>query len=303
VTTSVVWHPACRLHDPGPGHPERPARIDTVLEALRRPDLTSAVAWCEAQPATREQLERVHPPAYLDSLERLARAGGGALDADTVMSGRSWDAALAAAGAAVAAVERGIERGAAFAAVRPPGHHALAARAMGFCLLNNVVVAARHAQQLGMPRVLIVDWDVHHGNGTQALVERDPSIRYVSLHQYPWYPGTGAADERGVGNVFNVPRPPGLGRETYVRDLLAAVDAALASWGGRPDLLLVSAGFDSLAGDPLGGFTLDPEDVAHWTTAFRERVAPTPVVSVLEGGYGLELLAAGVRAHVRALAA
>ena len=303
MTTSVVWHPACRLHDPGPGHPERPARIDTVLEALRRSDLTSAVAWCEARPATREQLERVHPPAYLDSLERLARAGGGALDADTVMSGRSWDAALAAAGAAVAAVERGIERGSAFAAVRPPGHHALAARAMGFCLLNNVVIAARHAQQLGMPRVLIVDWDVHHGNGTQALVERDPSIRYVSLHQYPWYPGTGAADERGVGNVFNVPRPPGLAREAYVRDLLAAVGAALESWGGRPDLLLVSAGFDSLAGDPLGGFTLEPEDMARWTTAFRERVAPTPVVSVLEGGYGLELLAAGVRAHVRALAA
>ncbi len=301
MTTSVVWHSACRLHDPGPGHPERPARIDTVLEALRRPDLTSAVAWCEARPATREQLERVHPPAYLDSLERLARVGGGALDADTVMSGRSWDAALAAAGAAVAAVERGSERGSAFAAVRPPGHHALAARAMGFCLLNNVVVAARHAQQLGMPRVLIVDWDVHHGNGTQALVEEDPSIRYVSLHQYPWYPGTGAADERGVGNVFNVPRPPGLARETYVHDLLAATDAALESWGGRPDLLLVSAGFDSLAGDPLGGFTLHSEDMARWTTAFRERVAPTPVVSVLEGGYGLELLAAGVRAHVRAL--
>ena len=198
------------------------------------------------------------------------------------------------------AVERGIERGTAFGATRPPGHHALAARAMGFCLLNNVVVAARHAQQLGKARVLIVDWDVHHGNGTQALVESDPSIRYVSMHQYPWYPGTGAEDERGVGNVFNVPRPPGLARETYVRDLLGAVDAALDGW--RADLLLVSAGFDSLAGDPLGGFTLDPEDMARWTTALRERVAPAPVVGVLEGGYDLDLLAAGARAHVRALA-
>ncbi len=300
MATSVVWHPACRLHDPGPGHPERAARVEAVLTALRAPDLTSAVDWYEASPATRAQVERVHPARYLDALERLARAGGGALDADTVVSSHSWDAALAAAGVAIGAVERGIERGTAFGATRPPGHHALAGRAMGFCLLNNVVVAARHAQELGKARVLIVDWDVHHGNGTQALVERDSSIRYVSMHQYPWYPGTGAEKERGVGNVFNVPRPPGLARETYVRDLLAAVDAALAGW--RADLLLVSAGFDSLAGDPLGGFTLEPEDMAHWTTALRGRVAPAPVVGVLEGGYRLDLLAVGACAHVRALA-
>jgi len=300
VTTPVVWHAACRLHDPGPGHPERPARVEAVLAGLRAPDLGSAVEWCEATPAARTDVERVHPAGYLDVLERMARGGGGALDAGTIMSSRSWDAALAAAGVAMGAVERGIERGTAFGATRPPGHHALAARAMGFCLLNNVVVAARHAQQLGKARVLIVDWDVHHGNGTQALVESDPSIRYVSMHQYPWYPGTGAEDERGVGNVFNVPRPPGLARETYVRDLLGAVDAALDGW--RADLLLVSAGFDSLAGDPLGGFTLDPEDMARWTTALRERVAPAPVVGVLEGGYDLDLLAAGARAHVRALA-
>ena len=231
---------------------------------------------------------------------RVAHGGGGALDADTVMSRDSWDAALAAAGVAIGAVEQGIARGSGFGATRPPGHHALVGRAMGFCLINNVVVAARHAQQLGKPRVLIVDWDVHHGNGTQALVERDPSIRYVSMHQYPWYPGTGAEDERGVGNVFNVPRTPGLARAAYVRDLLAAVDAATVGW--RPDLLLVSAGFDSLAGDPLGGFTLEPADVAHWTSAFRARVAPAPVVGLLEGGYRLDLLAAGARAHVRALA-
>jgi acetoin utilization deacetylase AcuC-like enzyme len=300
VTTCVVWHPACRLHDPGLGHPERPERIEAVLAALRASDMTAEVDWAEATPATRDQVERVHPTGYLDALERLARGGGGALDADTAMSRNSWDAALAAAGVAIGAVEQAMERGSAFGATRPPGHHALAGRAMGFCLINNVVVAARHAQRLGKARVLIVDWDVHHGNGTQALVERDPSIRYVSMHQYPWYPGTGAEDERGVGNVFNVPRPPGLAREGYVRDLLTALDAALAGW--RPDLLLVSAGFDSLAGDPLGGFTLEPEDMARWTTAFRARVAPAPVVSVLEGGYRLDLLAAGVRAHVRALA-
>jgi acetoin utilization deacetylase AcuC-like enzyme len=282
------------------GHPERPERIAAVLEALRAPELAPIIQWREAAPATRERLEAVHTTEYLDALERMAARGGGLLDADTIMGPRSWESALAAAGVALEAVERGLDGGTAFGATRPPGHHALAGRAMGFCFVNNVVVAARHAQRLGRPRVLIVDWDVHHGNGTQALVESDASIRYVSIHQYPWYPGTGAASERGIGNVFNVPRPPGLPRATYVGDLLAAVDAALESW--RPDLLLVSAGFDSLAGDPLGGFTLEPEDMAQWTRALRERVAPAPVVGMLEGGYRVERLAAGVQAHVRALA-
>jgi acetoin utilization deacetylase AcuC-like enzyme len=300
VSIPVVWHPACGLHDPGPGHPERPERIAAVLAALRAPALASEITWTEATPADRSAIAAVHDAAYLDRLERLAAGGGGALDADTVMGPRSWQATLAAAGVALRAVEQGIARGAAFGATRPPGHHALADRAMGFCFVNNVVVAARHAQRLGRARVLIVDWDVHHGNGTQALVERDSSIRFVSLHQYPWYPGTGAAAERGVGNIFNVPRPPGLPRATYVRDLLAAVDAALTGW--RPDLLLVSAGFDSLAGDPLGGFTLEPADVTQWTTALRERVAPAPVVALLEGGYRLDLLASGARATVGALA-
>jgi len=170
---------------------------------------------------------------------------------------------------------------------------------MGFCFVNNVVVAARHAQANGAGRVLIVDWDVHHGNGTQAIVETDPSVRFVSMHQYPWYPGTGAADERGCGNVWNVPRPPGLPRATYVRDLLAAVDQALAGW--TPDALLISVGCDSLEGDPLGGFTLQPEDFTHWIEALRARMGTRPVVAVLEGGYRLDLLAAGVTAVVRAL--
>lgn len=296
--TTVVWNPACAWHDPGAGHPERPQRIEAVLQGLR--ELASLVQWSEAPPAAREALARVHAASYLDRLERMATEGGGILDADTVMGPRSWESALAAAGVALAAVEHGLEGGTAFGATRPPGHHALAGRAMGFCFLNNVVVAARHAQRLGPRRVLIVDWDVHHGNGTQALVEADDSIRYVSIHQYPWYPGTGAESERGIGNVFNVPRPPGLPRSAYVRDLLTAVDAALDGW--RADLLLVSAGFDSLAGDPLGGFTLEPEDMAAWTTALRDRVAPAPVVAVLEGGYRVERLAAGVQAHVRALA-
>jgi acetoin utilization deacetylase AcuC-like enzyme len=274
--------------------------VEAVLEALRAPDLAPGITWVQAVPAPGEALERVHPPDYLARLEKLAARGGGLLDPDTILGARSWEAALASAGAALTAVERALDGGGtAFAATRPPGHHALAARGMGFCFLNNVVVAARHAQRRGAARILIVDWDVHHGNGTQALVQADPSIRFVSMHQYPWYPGTGAAEERGVGNVFNVPRPPGLPRAAYVRDLLQAVDAALSGW--RPDLLLVSAGFDSLAGDPLGGFTLEPEDMTSWTVALRERVAPAPVVAVLEGGYRLDRLAAGVCAHVGAL--
>ena len=271
-----------------------------MLDALHGPDLDALVTWVEAVPAARAALERVHPGPYLDSLETIAARGGGALDADTFLGPSSWESVLASAGVALAAVERGMAGGTAFGATRPPGHHALATQAMGFCFLNNVVIAARHAQALGCARVLIVDWDVHHGNGTQALVETDPTIRFVSMHQYPWYPGSGAADERGVGNVFNVPRPGGLPRATYVRDLLTAVDVALVDW--RPDALLVSAGFDSLAGDPLGEFTLEPEDIAHWTTALRERMQDRPVIGVLEGGYRLEGLAAGVRAHVRALA-
>ena len=314
MTTSVVWHPACRLHQASAGHPERPERIDAVLEALRAPALAPHVTWTEAAPADRPTLERVHPAAYLDALAARAGRGGGALDPDTYLGARSWEAALASAGVAIGAVDAALARSGegreptAFGATRPPGHHALPARAMGFCFLNNVAVAARHAQHRGCARVLIVDWDVHHGNGPQAIVETDPSVRFVSMHQYPWYPGTGAEDERGVGNVFNVPRPPGLPRAVYVHDLLAAVDAAAADEEGggadgwRPDLLLISAGFDSLAGDPLGGFTLEPEDMAFWTTALRERSGSVPIVALLEGGYRLDLLAAGVRAVVRALA-
>ena len=299
MPTVVVWNPACRHHYAGAGHPERPQRFEAVLEALRHPDLASAIRWIEASPAPRSSLERVHPASYIDMLEAMDARGGGALDADTFLGPRSWESVLASAGVALSAVEQGMKTGTAFGVTRPPGHHALADRAMGFCFVNNVVLAARHAQARGCARALIVDWDVHHGNGTQALVERDPTIRFVSMHQYPWYPGTGAADERGVGNVFNVPRPGGLPRAVYVRDFLAGVDAALADWD--PDILLISAGFDSLAGDPLGEFTLEPDDITHWMEVLRARMGKRPVVGVLEGGYRLDLLAAGVVALVRAL--
>ena len=299
MPTAVTWNSACRHHYGGAGHPERPQRFEAVLEALRRPELAALISWVAAQPAERSAIERVHTPGYVSMLAKLTERGGGALDADTFLGPRSWESVLASAGVALSAVEQGLRTGTAFGITRPPGHHALAARAMGFCLLNNVVLAARQAQQLGQQRVLIVDWDVHHGNGTQALIEHDRSIRFVSMHQYPWYPGTGAEDERGVGNVFNIPRPGGLPRAVYARDFLTGVDAALSGW--EPDLLLISAGFDSLNGDPLGEFTLEPADITDWTEALRERMGARPVIAVLEGGYRLDLLAAGVVALVRAL--
>jgi acetoin utilization deacetylase AcuC-like enzyme len=230
----------------------------------------------------------------------MSAGGGGALFLDTILNRDSWPAVLGGVGAVLAAVDHAIGgRGHAFAAIRPPGHHALAAKGMGFCLVNNVVVATRHAQAAGRKQVLIIDWDVHHGNGTQALVETDPTVRYVSLHQYPWYPGTGAAEERGVGNVFNVPRGPGKPPSLYVDDLWAAIAVATTGW--KPDLVLISAGFDAMAGDPLGGFTLEPEHYAEWISRLRDRLPASPIVGMLEGGYVPERLAEGVAAHLRAL--
>ena len=297
MPVAVFTHPDCLRHDPGPDHPETPARLRVVLDRLRA-DPDAVVT--NAAPADVSELVAVHPERYLRLLEEMSARGGGTLFLDTVLNGASWAAALGAAGAVLAGVDHAhARRGHSFAAVRPPGHHAHAARGMGFCLLANAVIAARHAQRLGRVRVLIVDWDVHHGNGTQALVESDATIRYVSLHQWPWYPGTGAAEERGVGNVFNVPRGPGKPPSLYVDDLWAAIVAATAGW--RPDLLLVSAGFDAMAGDPLGGFTLEPSHYADLTRRLREHLPDTPIVGLMEGGYIPERLAAGILAHLREL--
>jgi acetoin utilization deacetylase AcuC-like enzyme len=293
----VFTHPACLRHDPGPDHPETPARLRVVLERARR-DVTADVV--EAAGAPLETLLAVHPEGYLRSLEAMSARGGGALFLDTILNDASWEAAVGAAGAVLAAVDYAhAGRGNAFAAARPPGHHALAGKGMGFCLLNNVVIAARHAQRGGRERVLIVDWDVHHGNGTQALMERDATLRYVSLHQHPWYPGTGMAEERGVGNVFNVPRGPGRPASLYVDDLWSAIVAATERW--TPSLVLVSAGFDAMAGDPLGGFTLEPRDYGDLTIRLRERLPGVPLVGLLEGGYVPSRLAEGVLAHLGAL--
>jgi acetoin utilization deacetylase AcuC-like enzyme len=293
----IFTHPDCLRHDPGPDHPETPARLRVLLERARR---SPGVKVVDAVAATRDPLLAVHPDSYLRNLESMSQRGGGVLFLDTILNQSSWAAALGATGAVLAAVDHAhAGQGHAFAAVRPPGHHALASKGMGFCLVNNVVVAARHAQRAGRERVLIIDWDVHHGNGTQALVETDPAIRYVSLHQHPWYPGTGMANERGVGNLFNVPRGPGRPASLYVGDLWAAIVAATDGW--EPGLVLISAGFDAMAGDPLGGFTLGPEHYADLTGRLRERLPRVPLVGLLEGGYAPPRVAEGALAHVAAL--
>jgi acetoin utilization deacetylase AcuC-like enzyme len=293
----VFWHPSCLEHDGGRDHPESPERLRAIRRELQDGALSSRIDWYEAGPADAGLLARVHRPEYLEHLAAVDRRGGGRLDPDTVMSRASLTAALHAAGAAVAAAGSALEGTPAFALVRPPGHHATPDRAMGFCLINNVVVAARSALERGLSRVLIVDWDVHHGNGTQDLVEREPRIRYVSLHQWPLYPGTGREDERGVGNIFNVPRPPGRPRPEYREALDQAVARATDGW--TPELLMISAGFDALAGDPLAGFTLEPEDYAAWVTGWRTLGAP--IASVLEGGYVPVRIARAAAAHLAAL--
>ena len=300
---ALYTHPACLRHDNGPGHPEAPARLEAVRISLDRDVVAAGRAqWVEAPAASEEDLLRVHTPAYLARLAQLDAAGGGWLDPDTSMGPGSLEAARGAAGAAVAAAERALAGdGPGFCAVRPPGHHATPSRGMGFCILSTAAIAAKTAlERLDAARVLVVDWDVHHGNGTADAVRREGRIRYVSLHQWPWYPGTGLEDDTGCGNLFHVPRGPGLPAPTYVGDLLAAVDRAVAGW--LPSLVIHSAGFDVLRGDPLGGFTLEPADCVAITRGVAERTPGACAISVLEGGYDPDRLAAGVVAHALALA-
>jgi acetoin utilization deacetylase AcuC-like enzyme len=285
-------------HDQGAGHPEQPARLTAVLGALGE---TPGVDIVDASPASIDDLAAVHDRGYLDRAATLSRAGGGELGADTTLSAGSWAATLGASGAALAALDAALEHDTnGFAAIRPPGHHALHDRAMGFCVVNHVVIAAHAARRRGRERVLIIDWDVHHGNGTQALVESDPAIRFVSMHQWPWYPGTGASDERGVGNCFNLPMAAGLPAGAYLESLWRGVEVATIGW--NPELVLLSAGYDGMRGDPLGGFTLEPAHYALWIGRLRERFPAAPIVALMEGGYDPARLAAGVVATVLAMA-
>ncbi|HUQ19442.1 MAG TPA: histone deacetylase [Gemmatimonadaceae bacterium] len=307
MSVAFISHSDCGRHDTGWEHPEHVGRLRAITRALRNnPELFTSVEQLVGRHATPDELAIVHDRPYIESVRQISEAGGGRLDPDTVASEGSWDAATAGAGCALDAVDRAM-RGSdmrAFCATRPPGHHAIAARAMGFCLFGNVALAARYARTVhGVERALIVDWDVHHGNGTQAIVETDPGIHFVSMHQWPWYPGTGAAEDRGPHDtIWNIPMRPGLPAETYVDAFERGVDLAANDF--TPDLVLISAGFDSLRGDPLGGFTLEPDHIVGLTERMVARAkdwCSGRVVSVLEGGYAPERTAEAAMAHLGAL--
>ncbi len=307
MTVALVTHPLCLNHDPGLGHPECPDRLRAVIRALEGRDF-AALLREEAPEAPLAAIMRVHEPSYVERLLAEAPKPGQliALDPDTVIGEGSLPAALRAAGGAMFAVDLVVEghARAAFAAIRPPGHHAERAAAMGFCLFNNAAIAAAHARDRhGLRRIAIVDFDVHHGNGTENFVKNDPDLFYASTHQWPCYPGTGAAEERGrFGNVVNFPLPPGADGEEFRLAWEAVVLPRLESFA--PELLIVSAGFDAHFADPLAELRLRESDFAWLTDRLVEiadRHAKGRVVSLLEGGYNLEALAASAAQHVRAL--
>ena len=307
TSVAFISHADCGFHDTGWGHPEHVGRLRAVTRALRnRPELFMRVEHAEARHATAAELTLAHDAAYVERVRAVVDAGGGRLDADTVASTGTWGAVTAGAGAVLDGVDMAMDGRAprSFSAVRPPGHHALRAAPMGFCFFGNVAVAAHYARQRhGLDRVLVIDWDVHHGNGTQALVEHEPSVRFVSMHQWPWYPGTGAAEDRGPhGSVWNVPMGAALAPARYAEALLRAVDDATRAW--TPELVILSAGFDCLRGDPLGGFTLELEDIDRLTRELVQRATAWcggRLVSALEGGYAPDRVGEASVVHLEAL--
>ena len=307
MTTLITTHIDCLAHRPGADHPEGPQRLTAVLDALRAPEFALA-QWRDAPLGSLDQVRRVHSADYVDWVQASVPSEGRCtLDGgDTVMSPGSWNAVLRCVGAAcdgVDAVMAG-EVSNVFCATRPCGHHAEATRAMGFCIFNQAAIAALHARaQHGLKRVAVIDFDVHHGNGTQNSFYRDPDLFYGSSHQAPFYPGTGALGETGVAhNIVNIPLPSGAGSDVFRARMSAEMFPALRAFG--PELLIISAGFDAHHLDPLGGLQLTDDDY-HWVTVELMRVAAESaqgrVVSVLEGGYSLKGLASGTAAHVRAL--
>lgn len=310
-TTAILADPIYKEHDPGMGHPERPERYAAVVDALSKSGLLKSLGRIEARSANEDEIALVHGRAYMAEVKKEIAAGARELSTgDTNVGPRSFDVALKAVGGVLNAVDAVVSRKAqnAFCIVRPPGHHARPNQGMGFCIFNSIAIAARHAQRKhGLGKVLIADWDVHHGNGTQDTFYEDGSVFFFSTHQSPWYPFTGPATETGDGKgkncTMNYPFPAGSGRreilEAFRRGLVAASDRF------KPDLVMISAGFDSRIDDPLGKFTLSDEDFAELTSIMLEiadKHADGKLVSVLEGGYSLSGLASGATAHVKALA-
>lgn len=310
--TGLVYHPAYLEHDMGMGHPESPNRLRAIMQELEQSGTMAQLTRIEPRMAEDEWITRVHTAAYLASLKQHAPTSGRVpLDPDTSMSPGSLTAAYLAAGGALAAVDAMMTKEVdhVFCAVRPPGHHAEASHAMGFCLLNNVAIAARYAQKKhGLSRVLIVDWDVHHGNGTQHSFEDDLSVLFFSTHQYPHYPGTGRESERGRGAgesyTINVPMEAGEGDDEYRAIFHQVLVPAADEF--KPELVIISAGFDAHKDDPLAGMGLTESGYAELTgivAGIANRHAQGRILSSLEGGYNLTALAASVNAHVRGLLA
>lgn len=308
--TGLLANPGCRRHNTGFGHPERAARYDAIMEALDSSgirDQTQPIGW---RAATEEDILLCHSERYLEAARRDVDTGRSMLrTGDTPLSSDTMDVALETVGGVLTVVDAvlGGDAANAICVIRPPGHHACRSAGMGFCVFNNIALAARHAQRRhGLERVLIADWDVHHGNGTQDIFNEDPSVLFFSTHQYPWYPGTGPRSDEGAGagkgTTRNCPFPAGAGsREilgAFEKELLPLADAF------QPDLVLISAGFDSRHGDPLGEFLLEDEDFAELTRLMGDiarRHCGGRLISMLEGGYSLKGLAAAVTAHGRAV--
>jgi acetoin utilization deacetylase AcuC-like enzyme len=311
MKTAIVHHPIYQKHNTGPGHPETPMRYEVVMDALPGDKkLWESLIAITPEKASKGLIQAAHTPQHFKHVELAFANGIDRLDPDTVVSMQSFDVSLYAAGGAIAAVDavmQGVAENS-FVAVRPPGHHATAENAMGFCLFNNVAVAARYAQNnyKEIDRVAILDWDVHHGNGTQGIFYDDPKVYFFSMHQYPWYPGSGARGEtgfgRGLGTTMNIPVKANTQANEQVRMLESAIEDTSKKF--TPDLIMISAGFDAHLTDPLGQLRLEDQDFRSMTRIVKQwadQVCGGRVVSSLEGGYNLETLGETVRNHVAEL--